>query len=497
MLPHSSILYQNPSATVFLLDIPASIALAQQLSPLTQSGTHASTLPEKHKKRRYILSSPPLEIPYPPSSEPKTDAARAKVLARIPRSERDFAERVEPLLFKALNEIQDCYQHGPEWCLSRHLLQNTDGQQGATAVAGRYGKRRREETTSAQDDEYPFSTGHLDIQTTDPSLGAGHPPLILSPGLNRFKYKGELCNLLVKNTSLESATVATDSFYSSDGSGLMGHGAGNGNAKPQLRGHTCTVPPLSSFLLCNLAIATPSNTKRNLERPAPIPGLPSDKKFNLILLDPPWSNKSVRRSGHYQMQSYSDSDMLTKSICNILRVHSHIYPHTPSHLSPSPSGPDTNTNQVSEQSIAAIWITNSAKARNTAYESLTGAGFTVCEEWLWVKTTTDGHPVTPIEGLWRKPYEVLVIGKKQPLAEVSAEGVQTRVIVAVPDVHSRKPNLREVFERIFFSGSSTAQGQCGVQYSALEVFARNLTAGWWACGNEVLKFNSEEWWVNG
>jgi len=95
----------------------------------------------------------------------------------------------------------------------------------------------------------------------------------------------------------------------------------------------------------------------------------------------------------------------------------------------------------------------------------------------------------PAEGLWRKPYEVLVIGKRRngfERGDWDGEIVR-RVIAAVPDVHSRKPNLREVLERVFF-------GDWG--YEALEVFARNLTAGWWSVGNEVLKFNDEKWWVS-
>ena len=33
------------------------------------------------------------------------------------------------------------------------------------------------------------------------------------------------------------------------------------------------------------------------------------------------------------------------------------------------------------------------------------------------------------------------------------------------------------------------------KYEALEIFARNLTSGWWAWGNEVLKFQSDECWI--
>ena len=62
-------------------------------------------------------------------------------------------------------------------------------------------------------------------------------------------------------------------------------------------------------------------------------------------------------------------------------------------------------------------------------------------------------------------------------------------IVAVPDVHSRKPNLRGVFE----DAGLVPQGG---GYEAMEVFARNLTAGWWGWGDEVLLFQRRECWVD-
>jgi N6-adenosine-specific RNA methylase IME4 len=185
----------------------------------------------------------------------------------------------------------------------------------------------------------------------------------------------------------------------------------------------------------------------------------------------------------------------------------------------------------SRASLAAIWITNAEKARRAAYDALTGTGFRVVEEWVWVKTTVDGQPVSAIDGLWRKPYEILVIGRadqggrtvdlnvaapviptetveestvhENDLLGIDPASIRRRVIAAVPDLHSRKPNLKEVFERVFFK-EGDADGRSGLDdsdarvqsYSALEVFARNLTAGWWSCGNEVLKFNAREYWVD-
>ena len=64
-----------------------------------------------------------------------------------------------------------------------------------------------------------------------------------------------------------------------------------------------------------------------------------------------------------------------------------------------------------------------------------------------------------------------------------------KVIVAVPDVHSRKPNLRGVFE-------DAGLVPKGGGYEAMEVFARNLTAGWWGWGDEVLLFQRRECWVD-
>lgn len=73
-----------------------------------------------------------------------------------------------------------------------------------------------------------------------------------------------------------------------------------------------------------------------------------------------------------------------------------------------------------------------------------------------------------------------------------SEAITTRrVIAAVPDLHSRKPNLKSILENVFFTETGQLQS-----YSALEVFARNLTAGWWAAGNEVLRFNERECWVD-
>jgi hypothetical protein len=190
---------------------------------------------------------------------------------------------------------------------------------------------------------------------------------------------------------------------------------------------------------------------------------------------------------------YSDMDNLTTHIGEILR--NYLYDPCIPLPTKQKSQEDNAGNATArcEKSIAAIWVTNTVKSRKAAYDSMLMAGLIVTEEWIWVKTTIDGEPVTPIDGLWRKPYEVLIIGQKFPenYCESNNEKGRVklrRVIAAVPDIHSRKPNLRKLFETIFFSAtpgqSDDKHGKKGqedlgkcLKYSALEVFARNLTAG--------------------
>lgn len=106
------------------------------------------------------------------------------------------------------------------------------------------------------------------------------------------------------------------------------------------------------------------------------------------------------------------------------------------------------------------------------------------EEWIWLKVTTNGEPMSAIDGTWRKPYEILLLAKRIGSEGPRASTVARRVILGVPDLHSRKPCLKSMLE-------SLLEREC----VGLEIFARCLTAGWWGWGNEVLKFQEESCWI--
>ena len=146
-------------------------------------------------------------------------------------------------------------------------------------------------------------------------------------------------------------------------------------------------------------------------------------------------------------------------------------------------------------------MTNKASIRHLVLSSLHQKGFQLREEWIWVKTTASGEPVTALDGLWRRPYEILLLFCRRSEAETTsadalelantrlwATEVPIRIFIAVPDYHSRKPCLKEFIEPLLVNTTN---------YQALEVFARNLTAGWFSWGNEVLKFNWDSQWTNG
>jgi N6-adenosine-specific RNA methylase IME4 len=80
---------------------------------------------------------------------------------------------------------------------------------------------------------------------------------------------------------------------------------------------------------------------------------------------------------------------------------------------------------------------------------------------------------------------VLHLGRPRPGDAAGDEGtVVRRVVAAVPDLHSRKPCLKELFELLHMPAD----------YQAVEIFARNLTAGWHSWGDEAILFNWDGFW---
>ena len=107
--------------------------------------------------------------------------------------------------------------------------------------------------------------------------------------------------------------------------------------------------------------------------------------------------------------------------------------------------------------------------------------------------TSHGEPVVDLNSSFRKPYEILLIARKNG-GDNLTDIPERKVIIAVPGYHSQKPCLKGllslrmrltvgIFDRILPNG-----------YKACELYARNLVEGWMSVGDECLKFMREDYW---
>ncbi|KAI9312866.1 MT-A70-like protein [Dichotomocladium elegans] len=171
--------------------------------------------------------------------------------------------------------------------------------------------------------------------------------------------------------------------------------------------------------------------------------------FDLLVMDPPWPNKSAHRSSHYETQDIYDFYQIP----------------VPSLIKPG--------------GLVAVWVTNKPKFRRFVIDKLFKAWkIEFVGVWYWLKVTTEGEPVVPIDSPHRKPYEQLVLGIKKSTTINLYKIEKTKAIISVPSCrHSRKPPLGDVLAEYLPDNPKR-----------LELFARCLLPGWTSWGNECLKF---------
>ncbi|KAG0129563.1 MT-A70-domain-containing protein [Tuber indicum] len=243
------------------------------------------------------------------------------------------------------------------------------------------------------------------------------------------------------------------------------------------------IPPSSSFLLSDFRTSIPAFTAISTHL----------RGFHLVLLDPPWPNKSAARNRTYTTLNRFDIQQLQ------------CIPLSQTLVPPDPAS-------GIKGGLVGIWITNKPKFRSFVLENLFPQwGVELVGEWVWVKITACGEPIFDMESRTRRPYEVLMFGRMRKKRSVGEGGVRRRAmrklgaergeeaggdaavevfprktILAVPDVHSRKPCIKELIER-----------HLPPEYNACEIFGRNLTEGWVTWGDEAIKYNWNSYWSLG
>ena len=138
------------------------------------------------------------------------------------------------------------------------------------------------------------------------------------------------------------------------------------------------------------------------------------EKYSLILLDPPWPNKSVERG-----QKYSRLDIYSLYSLHLEKI-------------------------TRDKSLVAIWASNNPKIHHFITEKFfKSLGISLIEEWYWIKVTRSGELVLSLSSSHRKPFEVLFIGQVNLNLDKKIDtkkSVKRRAIMSVPSkYHSRKP----------------------------------------------------------
>uniref|UniRef100_A0A2K6LSB9 Methyltransferase 4, N6-adenosine n=1 Tax=Rhinopithecus bieti TaxID=61621 RepID=A0A2K6LSB9_RHIBE len=108
------------------------------------------------------------------------------------------------------------------------------------------------------------------------------------------------------------------------------------------------------------------------------------KTFDVIVIDPPWQNKSVKRSNRY------------------------------SYLSPLQIKQIPIPKLAAPNCLLVTWVTNRQKHLRFIKEELYPSwSVEVVAEWHWVKITNSGEFVFPLDSPHKKPYEGLILGRVQ------------------------------------------------------------------------------------
>ncbi|KAG6580030.1 methyltransferase-like protein 4 [Phytophthora cinnamomi] len=180
-------------------------------------------------------------------------------------------------------------------------------------------------------------------------------------------------------------------------------------------------------------------------------------KHKLIVMDPPWQNKSVSRAKRYDM--FDHTELLKIDVAHIADL---------------------------DECILAVWVTN--RPRYISYlrdQALPAWGFTFHACWYWLKLSKNGELVTPLDSIHRLPVETLVVAYRAKDSEHEQRlrqqlGDRARIVLSIPLRHSWKPP-----PECFFGEEIVP-----VSAKKAELFARELRPHWTSIGNEVLKFQS-------
>eukprot|EP01024_Parvocaulis_polyphysoides_P015568 TRINITY_DN16853_c0_g2_i1.p1 TRINITY_DN16853_c0_g2~~TRINITY_DN16853_c0_g2_i1.p1 ORF type:complete len:381 (+),score=47.03 TRINITY_DN16853_c0_g2_i1:658-1800(+) len=175
-------------------------------------------------------------------------------------------------------------------------------------------------------------------------------------------------------------------------------------------------------------------------------------KYNIILMDPPWENKSVKHQQPYQ--TLTNKELFRLPVKNLA---------------------------CQDNCIVFVWVTNRPKIITFVKEELLPHwNLTYYTTWYWIKITDNAEFIYDLNSTHKKTYEKLIVaysGQTQSNNNLFQNVPKELFIWSVPGQHSANPILNR-----FLKQFCPENGEC------MELFARGLAEGWTSWGNEVLKF---------
>ncbi|CAI0425488.1 unnamed protein product [Linum tenue] len=184
--------------------------------------------------------------------------------------------------------------------------------------------------------------------------------------------------------------------------------------------------------------------------------------FNLILIDPPWENASAHQKLKYP--TLPNRYFLSLPIKKLAH---------------------------SDGALVGLWVTNRERLRNFVEEELFPSwGVTYAASLFWLKVKADGSLTSYLDLFHHRPYECLLWGycngkgESCELLSGMRGTMEDQIVISIPGDYSRKPPVGELLQK-YVPGAHLPR--------CIELFAREMVAGWTSWGNEPLRFQDSHY----
>jgi len=155
--------------------------------------------------------------------------------------------------------------------------------------------------------------------------------------------------------------------------GRLVHSYPSGASLVEVGGHKCLMPEDASFLTCGYEQLAEGGFEQ----------LKLTYAYDVIVMDPPWQNKMVKRKKGYWM--FNESELLKLPLASMLAPHG----------------------------LVCVWVTNRPGLVEYVTDTLFHAWEVEVEAtWVWLKMAGVGEPVCDLDSSHKQCYELLVIGRK-------------------------------------------------------------------------------------